>query len=97
MALREFRCLLCGVSGLAFPEEAERVAGIFKTDNTSCVHSIYMVPQRPNVVMATEQFMVDGGFYLDSMGSIYELDRILNVEARTEKEMKFLETARKNA
>lgn len=96
MPLREYECHSCGIRKLFFPEERHRIV-LFCAEGccgTKFHHVMMELPVRPAVVHSTEQFMLERG-YLDSLGSIYELDRILNLEARADKELKAIEQARK--
>jgi hypothetical protein len=53
------------------------------------------MPNDPVVVHSTGTYMSDA--QLDSIRTIYELDRQLNIEVRQEKEMMALNEARRNS
>jgi len=46
-----------------------------------------VLPNNPSTILATSTFMTEMP-YLDSMKSMYELDRILNIEAEQDREDK---------
>jgi hypothetical protein len=53
------------------------------------------LPPNPRVVLATNTYMSDP--QLDSIHSVYELDRQLNIEAAEEREMQGFQYARREA
>lgn len=83
MAIQEYRCKICDHSVLSFEDE-------FTQDGRCDEHTHHCWEVQPPVavtVIATNLFMLDFP-QLDSIHTIYELDRQLNIEAREEKEMK---------
>jgi hypothetical protein len=51
------------------------------------------MPPNPVIVKSTREYMVDDPV-LDSIVSMYELDRLLNIEAELEKDFKAMNNAR---
>lgn len=94
MSLREFKCKFCGCVSLAFEDESQRL-----DPNYSCggpfPHEWNVLPPRVSVVLATNAFMLESP-QLDSIPSIYELDRQLNIETREEKETLIFQDIRRN-
>lgn len=89
--LTEYKCRGCGDSMFAFPNEDLRVFDIYRH---SCVNpDIEKMPPNPLIVHSTQSYMTDSP-YLDSIYTQYELDRILNIEAEEQREMKALNKAR---
>jgi len=89
MSLQRFRCRSCDVKVLAFEDETidELSPNIPSCLPDSCgYHYWEVLPPNCSVVIATSQFMQD--YQLDSWSTVYELDRLLNIEAREEKELK---------
>jgi hypothetical protein len=92
MPLREQQCTKCGEKRLVFDDE-NKPSG----DCRSMVsHNFVMLPPQPVVVHSTETFM-STEVRLDSHYTIYELDRVLSIEARDEEEMKIFQQARINS
>lgn len=96
MALIEYRCK-CGYSTYIFPDESWR-------DWTKCkrngeradeYHFFTKQPPRVSVVLATNMVML-GDPQLDSLHTIYELDRQLNIETRAQKETEIFQEIRRN-
>lgn len=98
MALREYRCSFCGESRLAFDNEKDyRLYTIVSCPGCLLYnHAWERQPPRVTVVLATTGLMLDEP-QLDSLITIYELDRQLNMEARDEIEMEIYQRARRNA
>ena len=61
----------------------------------SSMDEFIKLPPNPTVVLATATYMTEDA-QLDSLKSIYELDRQLNLEAEDEREMIFYQYARIN-
>lgn len=94
MGLRWWECTRCGEKQLAFLNEKKRlVQGNCMVYLRWC-HDFQPLPPDPSVVHCTNTYMSEP--QLDSLKTIYELDRILNIEARDEKELKILQEARIN-
>jgi hypothetical protein len=77
MALSAYKCEDCGLVHYRFDDEQEPEGH----------HKFVKLPPSPKVVLATALYMQE--YQLDSWNTTYELDRILNLEARAEKEMSF--------
>lgn len=83
MALQEYQCDRCGKRELAFDGEPLQQGNCGKV--TRWCHNFIELPPRPSVVVATAMYMQE--FQLDSWATVYELDRLLNIEAREAKEL----------
>lgn len=92
MALCQYKCSICGESELAFEEEL-RLLGC--GDSFIESHAWEKLPPRVSTVIATSSFMLDEP-QLDSLHTIYELDRQLNIEAREAKETELFQEIRRN-
>ena len=89
MAYRAYRCRGCGKIFYGF-EDAVRLDLIDLTWD----HEYEILPPDPFVIHTTDCFMAEP--MLDSIGTAYELDRILNMEAKQLKEDALLDQIRKN-
>lgn len=99
MALAELKCKSCGRTEYLFETEYrrfwdERVEGGPCPNDWE--HQWQKMPPRVSVVLATTGLMLDDP-QLDSLVTIYELDRQLNLEARDAIEMEIYQRARRNA
>jgi hypothetical protein len=106
MALREYRCADCGEVRFAFDGEG-RLNGACEPADSSLLwnegmnspeifpHEWKKMPPKFTTVLATSLFMTDAPF-LDSFITVYELDRVLNLEARAEKETEMYQELRRN-
>ena len=76
-----------------FEGEEDRLPPI---DAIHCVFENFYekLPPNPNVVQSTTTFMTEDP-QLDSLETIYELDRILNIEAEEEREAQTFQVARR--
>lgn len=79
MSLREYRNKKTGKSFYVFAGEEHKVPGNIK--------DYRLMPPNPSTVIATHVYMTEMP-QLDSLKTIYELDRILNIEAEQEREDK---------
>ena len=82
MPVSEYMCSSCG--------ERQTVADHSDLSGAcqgSKSHEFKRLPPRVAVVIATALFMQE--YQLDSYPTVYELDRVLNIEARAEKETLF--------
>jgi len=84
MALREYRCR-CGEVCYLFDNE----------DKDGDGHVWLQMPPRFTTVLATNMLMLEEP-QLDSLISVYELDRQLTIEAREQKEMELFQEVRRN-
>lgn len=92
MGLRKFQCNKCAKTQLAFLGEEHRLS---QADcGVEGCHVFTPLPPDPSVVHCTNVYMADA--QLDSIRTIYELDKILTYEAREEKEIKILNDTRIN-
>jgi len=100
MALQEYKCFFCDEKRLAFDLDVALDLDRLQTytNCTGCFsykHSWVKQPPRVSVVLATTGLMLDDP-QLDSLITIYELDRQLNLEARDAIEMEVYQQARRN-
>lgn len=93
MALREYRCE-CGEVAYLFDDEEVDSRGGHNCDGPFA-HVWHKMPPRVVTVIATSSFMLDEP-QLDSLHTIYELDRQLNIEARETKETELFQDIRRN-
>lgn len=91
--LAEYVCKRCGDIQYVFDNEEERLVQGNCGRVLRWCHDFRKMPPSPRVVHATETYMSDQP-QLDSLRTIYELDRILNLEAAEEREVKALNKAR---
>ena len=91
MALVEFRCQQCQTAQLVFDTEPQRLLDCPHCQQTKTL--LKKIPPRPIVIHMTETWTSEPQF--DSIYTIYELDRQLNIEAREAKEMEMVNKARK--
>lgn len=88
MALIEYKCSRCGEGQLVFSGEEGarlRIRGSCGVATRWC-HTFVAMPPSPSVVHCTNTYMSDP--QLDSLKTMYELDRQLNIEAAEERELK---------
>ena len=85
MSLRRYKCRQCKKTEYVFDGEESRL---------SDGHEFEKLPNNPIIVHATNTFMSDP--QLDSLKTIYDLDKTLTKEVRDEKEMKLFNEHRKN-
>jgi hypothetical protein len=90
MGLICYECKTCKRKQFAFDGETDRID--WECKSKWC--EIVVLPPNPTTVHATNTYMSEP--QLDTLSTIYELDRILNIEAREEKELKILNEYRKN-
>ena len=94
MSFRSYKCKKTGELYYAFRGEEHRLPGVIPGPRGSeslpvekTWPKLYDIqPPNPTVVIGTATWMA--GVYLDSMKSMYELDRLLNIEAEQEREDK---------
>lgn len=60
----------------------------------ACNHVLVALPPNPIVIHATNVFMAEP--QIDSIKTVYELDRQLTIETRADKELQVLNDIRKN-
>lgn len=94
MALKKYKCRICGRTQFAF--ENERRLPVFGCSEPTEKHRYDVAPPDPTIVHCTESFM-STETRLDSLASTYELDRQLNIEAQESREMKVFQQARRNS
>lgn len=88
----EYKCGRCGESQYVFEGEEERLQQGNCGVVTRWCHIFEKMPPSPRVVHCTAAYMTE--YQLDSLPSMYELDRVLNIEAAEEREVKALNKAR---
>ena len=94
MAFREYINDTTGESHYCFEGEEEgKLPGVGKRYAWWILYK--KTPPNPTVIQSTSEYMAEDPV-LDSLKSIYELDRQLNIEAETDRELKELEQARAN-
>lgn len=89
------KCEHCSQTKLLFEDEWQR---FWKTEGACSKdweHRWLKQPPRVSVILATTGLMLDDP-QLDSLITIYELDRQLTMEARDEKEMEIFQQVRRN-
>ncbi len=92
MAYREYVNINTGESFFCFEDDENRLPDV----GDKLWRDIYVkMPPTPVVVHSTNEFMTEDPV-LDSLTTIYELDRQLNIEAENERDLKALEQARIN-
>lgn len=84
MSYTAYKCKCCSLVDYSFDNETFRLKKEGCKDQS---HSWEPQPHYPGVVHATSVSMLEDA-QLDSLKSIYELDRILNIEAASERETK---------
>lgn len=85
MAYHKYICHHCGRIIYCFDDEIEKYY--------SAEHHYRKLPPEPYIIHTTDVFMNEP--MLDSMETAKELDRILTMEARWEREMKYMDKFRK--
>lgn len=90
MALVAYICDRCSRKALAFRGEEHRL-----TLRCEVGCEISPLPPNPVTVHTTDTFMSEP--QLDSLSSLYELDRLLTIEAREEKELFVFNEFRRNS
>ena len=90
MGLIGYECKTCGQKQFAFNGEEHRVN--WRCHTKWC--EVVALPPNPTTVHATNTYMSEP--QLDTLSTMYELDRILNIEAREEKELQVFNEYRKN-
>lgn len=93
--MQQYRCRLCGDVRYLFDSELEKLHGPCRGPIRS-MHSHQPVHSTPMIVHGIAGFMTEH-YMLDSLGTLHELNRVLDLEASAEKEVKHLNEARKNA
>jgi len=90
LSFRAYKDLDTGKIGYAFEGEEHRLDRIVRTPGERLFGwDLFWekLPPNPSVILATSVFMTEMP-YLDSLKSIYELDRMLNIEAEQDREDK---------
>ena len=89
MSFRAYRDIMSSEVHYAFEGEECRLPVLKADDIDSSLWEFFydQLPNNPSTIIATTTFMTDFP-YLDSMKSMYELDRILNIEAEQDREDK---------
>jgi hypothetical protein len=90
MGLICYQCTTCKEKRFAFDGEQDRID--WECSTKWC--EIVPLPPNPTTVHATNTYMSEP--QLDTLSTVYELDRILNIEAREEKELQVFNEYRKN-
>lgn len=93
MALREYKCRRCNHSQYVFEGEEHRIAQGNCGKITRWGHDLQLMPPNPVVIHTTDTWMSEP--HIDSLHTIYELDRQLNIETREAKEMELFNKVRK--
>jgi hypothetical protein len=93
MPMVSYRCSICKDRHHFYKDEEIKNNGCKSEKNNT--HSWQVVPTVINTVIATNAFMLDDP-QLDSIRTIHDLDRILNIEARDAKETEILQDILKN-
>lgn len=100
MGMTEWKCSWCKQSRYLFEGEQKLTIGgcLWQPGRHFKIlpHHWEKMPPKISVVLATTGLMLDEP-QLDSLITIYELDRQLNLEARDEIEMEIYQRARRNA
>lgn len=92
MSFRAYKNKKDGSIHYAFQGEECRLPDVNKNSPWDSMY--VMLPPNPSVIIGTVTWMA--GVYLDSMKTMYELDRILNIEAEQNREDKAYQEMIKN-
>ena len=96
MSLRHYKCAKCRDSVFLFPEDFAIRADFDGCGNLDTeAHFWEELPPNPVTVHSTETYMSVP--QIDSIKTVYELDRQLNIEAQQDRELLALGEARRNS
>lgn len=95
MALREYKCLCCHDTVYVFDNEFCDERGGYNCEGPF-PHIWRQSPPKFTTILATSMLMLEEP-QLDSLISVYELDRQLTIEAREQKELELFQEVRRNA